>query len=101
MGKNVRGRRIMVNFTVIWEVDYYDAEKKFFVREGNTAESLDDLMDDLGENAVDHEPENETPVGLGDFNIEWIMIEDEDGKEVWRDEYYDFENYFHWLEYTS
>ena len=54
----------MVNFTVIWEVDYYDAEKKFFVREGNTAESLDDLIDDLGENAVDHEPENETPVGL-------------------------------------
>jgi len=90
----------MVNFTVIWEVDYYDAEKKFFVREGNTAESLDDLMDDLGENAVDHEPENETPVGLGDFNIEWIMIEDEDGKEVWRDEYYDFENE-DWLEYIK
>jgi len=83
----------MVNFTVIWEVDYYDAEKKFFVREGNTAESLDDLMDDLGENAVDHEPENETPVGLGDFNIEWIMIEDEDGKEVWRDKDYDFTEY--------
>ena len=91
------GENRMVNFTVIWEVDYYDAEKKFFVREGNTAESLDDLMDDLGENVLDHEPENSTPVGLGDFNIEWIVIEDEDGI-VWRDEYYDFENE-DWLEY--
>ena len=93
------GANRMVNFTVIWEVDYYDAEKKFFVREGNTAESLDDLMDDLGENVLDHEPENSTPVGLGDFNIEWIVIEDEDGI-VWRDEYYDFENE-DWLEYIK
>jgi hypothetical protein len=93
------GENRMVNFTVIWEVDYYDAEKKFFVREGNTAESLDDLMDDLGENVLDHEPENSTPVGLGDFNIEWIVIEDEDGI-VWRDEYYDFENE-DWLEYIK
>jgi len=54
----------------------------------------------LGENSIDREPENSTPVGLGDFNIEWIMIEDEDGKEVWRDKYYDFENE-DWLEYIS
>jgi hypothetical protein len=87
------GANRMVNFTVIWEVNYYDAEKVFFVREGNTAESLDDLMDDLGENAVDHEPENETPVGLGDFDIEWIKILDNNDNEVWRDKDYDFTEY--------
>jgi hypothetical protein len=81
------------NFTVLWEVNYYDAEKRFFVREGNTAESLDDLMDDLGENAVDHEPEIETPVGLGDFDIEWIKILDNNDNEVWRDKDYDFTEY--------
>ena len=84
----------MKNFTVVWEVDYYDAEQKFFVQEGNTAKDLDDLMDDLGENVMDHEPEVETPTGLGDFNIEWIRILDEDGNEVWRDKDYDFTEYY-------
>tara|TARA_B100000809_G_scaffold27955_1_gene24243 strand:- start:790 stop:1068 length:279 start_codon:yes stop_codon:yes gene_type:complete len=88
------GENRMVNFTVVWEVDYYDAEKKFFVNEGNTAEDLDALLDELGENSIDHEPENETPTGLGDFDIEWIRIIDEDGNEVWKDEDYDFTEYY-------
>ena len=83
----------MKNFTVIWEVNYYDAEKIFFVRAGHTAESLNALLDELGENAADYEPENETPTGLGDFGIEWIKIEDAKGKEVWRDKDYDFTEY--------
>ena len=90
----MRNESQMKNFTVIWEVDYYDAEKVFFVPEGNTAEDLDELMDDLGENVMDHEPEVETPVDLGDFNIEWIRILDEDGNEVWRDQDYDFTEYY-------
>ena len=88
------------DFTVLWEVNYYDAEKKFFVREGNTAESLDNLIDDLGENAIDHEPEIETPVGLGDFNIEWIKILDNNDNEIWCDAYYDFKNK-EYLEYEK
>jgi hypothetical protein len=83
----------MTEFTVLWEVDYYDSEKVYFVNELNDAESLDALLDDLGENAVDHEPENETPTGLGDFNIEYIIITDNSsGKEVWRDSYYNFKH---------
>ena len=93
MGKDDGGRRLMVDFTIIWEVDYYDAEEIFYVRELDVAENLDALLDDLGKNAVDHEPENETPPGLGDFNIEYIKILDEDDNEVWKDEYYDFTEY--------
>jgi hypothetical protein len=52
------------------------------------------LLDYLEENAMDHEPENETPTGLGDFNIEYILIKDSETKEeVWRDEYHDFAHY--------
>jgi hypothetical protein len=42
---------------------------------------------------MDHEPEIETPTGLGDFNIEYIKILDENNNEVWKDEYYDFVEY--------
>ena len=89
-------------FLVTWEIRYYNHEpaKVFFDVMGEEAENLDALLDDLGENSMDREPENSTPIGLGDFNIEWIMIEDEDGKEVWRDEDYDFKNK-DWLKYEK
>ena len=72
----------MVNFTIVWEVDYYDSEKKFFVDELDGYPNLDALLEHLEENSMDHEPEIETPTGLGDFNIEYIRILDEDGNEV-------------------
>ena len=81
------------DYMVVWEVDYYDAEKIFFVHELNVAEDVDALLDDLGENIMEHEPEIETPTGLGDFNIEYIKILDNNNKEVWKDEYYDFTEY--------
>ncbi len=85
----------MENFIVLWEVKYYnhDPEKIFYVDEINSSKNLESLMDHLGENSVDHTPEDETPIGLGDFNIEWIMIKDMAGKELWRDEDYDFDDY--------
>ena len=86
----------MTNFTIIWEVKYYDhePEKIYYVKELEQAENIDSLLDYLEENAMDHEPENETPTGLGDFNIEYILIKDSETKEeVWRDEYHDFAHY--------
>ena len=84
------------DFQVVWEVNYYDQtpEQIYYVHERITSKDLDSLMDHLGENSVDHEPENETPTGLGDFNIEWIMIKDYNGKELWKDKEYDFTNYY-------
>ena len=86
----------MVDFTIVWEVKYYDhePEKIYYVKEFEESESIDTLLDYLEENAMDHEPENETPTGLGDFNIEYILIKDSETKEeVWRDEYHDFAHY--------
>ena len=90
------------DFSVTWEINYYDhePEKVFFDVMGEEAENLDALLDELGENSMDREPENSTPIGLGDFNIEWIKIEDDNGKEVWRDEDYDFKNK-DWLKYEK
>ena len=93
---------ILKDFSVTWEVRYYDHEpaKVFFDVIGEEGENLEAVMDELYENGMDREPENSTPIGLGDFNIEWIMIEDEDGNEVWKDEDYDFKNK-DWLEYIN
>jgi hypothetical protein len=87
------GENRMVNFTIVWEVDYYDSEKKFFVHELDGYPNLNALLEHLEENSMDHEPEIETPTGLGDFNIEYIKILDENNNEVWKDEYYDFVEY--------
>ena len=93
----------MKTFSVIWEIRYYDhePEKVFFEVIDEDWENLDALLDDLRDNAIDREPENSCPFGLGDFETEWILIEDEDGKEVWRDKYYSHFEDKDWLEYNK
>ena len=83
------------DFGVVWEVNYYDhePEKIYYVTETVEAKDLSSLINYLIDNGMEHEPENETPTGLGDFNIEWILIEDASGKEVWRDPDQNFTHY--------
>ena len=51
---------------------------------------MDSLKEYLDENAMDHTPEMNVPYQSGDFNIEWVKIQDaETDKELWRDPYAD------------
>ena len=79
----------MKEFTITWEVRYYDyePERVYYSQETIEHETLDSLKEYLGENSVDHTPEKECPYEDGDFNIEWIAIHDTNtSKELWRDE---------------
>ena len=80
----------MKEFIVTWEVRYsgYEPEKVYFTDEYIESKDLDSLKEYLGENAMDHTPEMNVPYESGDFNIEWIKIQDaETEKELWRDPY--------------
>ena len=77
-------------FIVTWEVSYSESEKVYLTEEYIEHENLDSLKDYLGENAMEHTPEMNVPYESGDFNIEWVKIQDaETDKELWRDK--DFE----------
>ena len=90
----------MKEFIITWEVEYYGVDEedvtfpediinaspaKYYTKEWIEAEDLDSLMDDLGENIMDHTPEMSVPFHDGDFEIEWVLIHDKDGKEVYRE----------------
>ena len=80
----------MNEFIVTWEVRYYDydPEKVYFTDEYIESKDLDSLKEYLGENAMDHTPEMNVPYESGDFNIEWVKIQDaETDEELWRDPY--------------
>ena len=64
-------------FIVTWEVSYSEAEKVYHTTE---------YIEYLEENGIEHTPEMNTPYHPGDFNIEWVKIQDaETDKELWRD----------------
>ena len=80
----------MSEFIVTWEVSYSESEKVYFTDEYIESKDLDSLKEYLGENAMEHTPEMNVPYESGDFNIEWVKIQDaETDKELWRDR--DFE----------
>jgi len=82
----------MSEFIVTWEVSYSESEKVYFTDEYIESKDLDSLKEYLGENAMEHTPEMNVPYESGDFNIEWVKIQDaETDKELWRDPYTDFE----------
>ena len=82
----------MSEFIVTWEVSYSESEKVYFTDEYIESKDLNSLKEYLGENAMDHTPEMNVPYESGDFNIEWVKIQDaETDKELWRDPYTDFE----------
>ena len=75
-------------FIVTWEVSYSESEKVYLTDEYIESKDLDSLKEYLGENAMDHTPEMNVPYQSGDFNIEWVKIQDaETDKELWRDPY--------------
>ena len=78
----------MENFKVTWEVKYYDHEPEitYLTEELIESKNLESLTDYLDENAMDHTPEMKVPYEDGDFNIEWVLIHDQTGKELYRDE---------------
>jgi hypothetical protein len=81
----------MSEFIVTWEVSYSESEKVYFTDEYIESKDLDSLKEYLGENAMEHTPEMNVPYESGDFNIEWVKIQDaETDKELWRDPYTDF-----------
>ena len=77
----------MENFKVTWEVKYYDHEPEivYLAEELIESKNLESLTDYLDENAMDHTPEMQVPYEDGDFNIEWVIIHDQSGKELYRD----------------
>ena len=81
----------MSDFIVTWEVSYSESEKVYLTDEYIESKDLDSLKEYLGENAMEHTPEMNVPYETGDFNIEWIMIQDANTeKELWRDPYTEF-----------
>ena len=84
----------MSEFIVTWEVRYdgYEPPKVYLTDEYIESKDLDSLKEYLEENGIDHTPEMDVPYHSGDFNIEWIKIQDaETDKELWRDPYADFD----------
>jgi hypothetical protein len=76
----------MKEFIVTWEVSYSESEKVYLTDEYIESKDLDSLKEYLGENAMEHTPEMNVPYQSGDFNIEWVKIQDaKTEKELWRD----------------
>ena len=80
----------MAEFTVTWQVEYYEDDVSYTTDELFEAENLDKLLSELQEGAErgDYTPETAVPYHDGDFNIEYVVIKSSDGKEIYRDESY-------------
>ena len=82
----------MANFTVSRWVTFFDQEPElhYLVNEDIEADDLDELFDKLDEGIEEDEftPEEQIPNNwdLGNLNLEYGIITDESGKEVYRDE---------------
>ena len=81
----------MANFTVQWWVTFWDHDPEihYLVHQEFEAESVDELQETLNEGIENDEfcPEDEIPNNfeLGNLNIEYAIIKDADGNEVFRD----------------
>ena len=91
---SVRGvtstREPFMTFTVTWWVNFWeqDPELDYLVDEKFDADDLDGLIDQLDEGleSLEWAPENQidNAFELGSFNIEYAVIRDEQGAEVYR-----------------
>ena len=82
-----------MKFSVKWEVEYYDHDKKLYcVIDYNEDDinSIDEIHQFLEDEVNDDKfsPDNNVDFYDGDFNIEYIMIYDEDGKIIYKDSDY-------------
>ena len=89
----------MEEFLITWEVTYDGMDDSssldkiidlspatYYTKEWYEAEDFDSLYNHLNEHGVEHTPEMNVPFHDGDFNIDWVLIQDKDNKEVHRDE---------------
>ena len=82
----------MAKFTVSWWITFFDHDPEihYLVNEDFEADSIDDLYETLDEgiNNNEFEPEEQIPNGwdLGNLNVEYGIIRDEKGNELYKDE---------------
>ena len=82
----------MANFTVSFWITFFDHEPEihYLVNEEFEAEDLDALFDilDEGMDNDEFEPEEKIPNqwDLGNLNVEYAIIRDAEGNELYRDE---------------
>ena len=85
-----------MKFVVKWAVEHFDADVTQYCdmhmdEEGvNDLDAIFDFLDEGIENDS-FSPELEVEHHDGDFNIEYVLIADENSKEIWRDEDYEGE----------
>jgi hypothetical protein len=83
-----------MKFTIKWEVEFYDHDLKLYCdidEDERNIETLDDIFVFLNEGLEEgfkFTPENNVEFYDGDFNIEYVIISDENGKELYRDSDY-------------
>jgi hypothetical protein len=81
----------MSNFTVTFLITYpdYDPEILYSVTDDFDAENLQSLFDLLDEGIQDDSINPEINIEMqpgGDLNIDYVIIRDADGKELYRDQ---------------
>ena len=82
----------MATFTVSWWITFFDHDPEihYLVNEDFEAENLDDLYETLDEGMDNNEfePEESIPNNwdLGNVNIEYGIIRDDQGNELYKDD---------------
>jgi len=82
----------MAKFTVSWWITFFDHDPEihYLVNEDFEAASLDDLYETLDEGMDNNEfePEEQIPNNwdLGNLNVEYGIIKDDQGNELYKDE---------------
>ncbi len=80
-----------MRFTVKWEVHYYDKDIKLYCdidQDEDHVKTLDDIFTFLDEGLEEPDtftPEMEVEFHDGNFNIEYVVIYDENGKVLFKD----------------
>ena len=82
----------MAKFTVSWWITFFDHDPEihYLVNEDFEADSIDDLYETLDEgiNNNEFEPEEQIPNSwdLGNLNVDYGIIRDDNGNELYKDE---------------
>lgn len=82
----------MAKFTVSWWITFFDHDPEihYLVNEDFEADTLDDLYETLDEGIDNNEfePEEQIPNSwdLGNLNVEYGIIRDDKGNELYKDE---------------
>tara|TARA_B100001093_G_scaffold304729_1_gene290632 strand:+ start:777 stop:1025 length:249 start_codon:yes stop_codon:yes gene_type:complete len=80
----------MSKFKVKFEVKSWDSDESHLTEQEFEADNLELLHDILSEGIENEtiQPENNVPFIEGDFNVEYVLIHNENGEEIYRDDDY-------------